>query len=497
MWVTLVLGFSLALQVGSALLALFVYFRYSRHWAWLLLAAAITLMAVRRSVPFTRLLIQDVSPPPDLLGESIALVISVLMFTGLGLVGPIFRRMNEAEASRDALLQEQYEAQHVRSLNVLAGGVAHDFNNILTAIMGHAELAREGLASDSVEASSLDEIQTASRRAAELCTELLAYAGHELGENEVIRPDEAVRELVDFLRASVGRDVEIQVETDSPPPPIVGSRSRLTRVLMNLVLNAAEAVAPDGGRIQVTVDGVRIDHQRRSRHVGCGPLRPGEYARLTVSDNGSGMSDEVLDRVFEPFFTTKFTGRGLGLSAALGIVRSQHGAIEIESSPGRGTDVHVYWPAASAAAIQRAAGKPRGESRVPVLRGLRVLLVDDETSLREVTGLFLRRLGCAVLAADSGEQALDLVADQARSVDAALIDYSMPGMGGMETMKQVRDLRPGLPVIVMSGFPEDRLQALLARHPDVVFLPKPFDGRELESAFAQALAHSHDHHRHG
>jgi two-component system cell cycle sensor histidine kinase/response regulator CckA len=376
------------------------------------------------------------------------------------------------------------EAQRLESLGVLAGGIAHDFNNLLAGILGHAELALAALPAQPEEArTSLEAIRAVSRRTAELTGQMLAYAGQGSTLEKPLDVQEIVDEMFSLLRASVPRKVELQRRVDGELPAVLGDRGQLRQVLLNLLTNGAEAIGAGRGTVTLTARPVRV---APSEVLGVGraePLPAGLYVLIEVTDDGAGMSTETAARMFDPFFTTKFTGRGLGLAAVHGIVRRHRGAIQFESEEGAGTTFRLWLPG-----VSRPTAVPRSPAPAPAIRrGQRALVVDDEAAVRETTARILRRSGYRVQAVDNSADAIDLFRRAQHAADLVVLDLTMPDLDGAECLAQLRTLRPDLPVVMMSGFPEDTVRETVGEQPLQGFLQKPFTAAELRRAVREAL----------
>ncbi len=354
-----------------------------------------------------------------------------------------------AEANKLALERQLLESQKLESLGVLAGGIAHDFNNILTTIMGNASLAGMELPDTHPIKRQIQQIEKAARRAADLCAQLLAYAGKASFVNAPVNLSSVVRDIGGLLEVSVGKRVRLELRTATDLPAVVGDTTQLRQIVMNLVINAADAIGERAdGVIIVRTYSERLPAEIFARAVQSPALKAGRYVGLEVTDNGAGMAPEVLPRIFEPFFTTKFSGRGLGLAAVLGIVHRHGGALFVDSVPGQGTTFRMLLPAGegeapnSTSPFARATGPLQGT----------VLVVDDEEEVRAVTVHALRKSGLSVLEAGDGLAALEIVRNWHRDLRIVLLDLMMPGMPGEETLRQMRTIAPTLPVIVISGY---------------------------------------------
>ena len=376
-----------------------------------------------------------------------------------------------AEADREALNRQLQETQKWESLGILAGGVAHDFNNILTVVLGSAGLARKGLPPFSPTGPYLDQIEQACRRAADLCRQLLAYTGR--GQIAAAKTDlnQLIQSSSVLLAVPASKAATIRYELSTNIPHIQADPSQVRQVMVNLVMNAAEALGNDAGEIAVSTRLLELPEPGTGYHL---PPAPGWYVRLAVSDTGPGIQPDVLARMFDPFFSTKFAGRGLGLAAVLGIVRSHRGAIRVDTNPGRGTTVEILWPV-----TVNAAPGPAAES-APALRQSagKALVVDDEMYVREVTASTLEELGFETLLAGDGMTALDVFRAHQNDVSLAVIDVMMPGMSGDQLLEELRVLTPLLPAVLVSGFTDGRVLkpgAGDATH----FLQKPFHPEEL------------------
>ncbi len=393
--------------------------------------------------------------------------------------------LRDAEENQRAIERKLQETQKLESLGVLAGGVAHDFNNLLTGILGHANLVRAQLPDDHPIQPSLRQIETASLRAAELCRQMLAYSGRGRLDVRPVELGELVRDTTALLELSLARRARLRFDLAPGLPLIVADITQIRQIVMNLVLNASEALVDGDGDITLRTRALRADNSLFATCVFAPELPPGDYVMLEIADTGCGMRRETLARIFDPFFTTKFTGRGLGLAAVLGIVRGHQGALHVESAPGRGTTFRIYFPVSA-----RAAGRDESAAKAPVAApaGLRVLLVDDDPAVLETATQLLKACGHGVAACADGDAALVAFDDAPDTIDAAIIDLTMPGLGGAELLRRLREKKPSLPVLVISGYTEQEGAAdRIIAAPGVAFLPKPFSLANLRAKLAELM----------
>ncbi|MBL9216628.1 MAG: CHASE domain-containing protein [Opitutaceae bacterium] len=383
----------------------------------------------------------------------------------------------QAERERREIERKLLEAQKLESLGVLAGGIAHDFNNILTSVLGNASLARHAVGPDSPAVRGLAQIESAARRAADLCQQMLAYAGKGNFVTGLVDCNEVVRGTATLLEVSISKNITLELRLDPDLPAVVADATQLRQIVMNLVLNAADAIGGAAGRITVATAPVRADADLLHGALGAPDLPAGDYVGLEVTDTGCGMTPETIARIFEPFFTTKFSGRGLGLSAVMGIVQSHRGALYVRSEPGRGSTFRLLLPAAAEApppAPVAAVGGGR-------LHGT-VLVVDDEETIRLIAAEALDLHGATVLAAAGGEEALRLCRQHGRDIALVLLDMTMPGMSGEDTLRQLRQGGARPAVILMSGYSESEAMRRSADLGVAGFLQKPF---EMEALIAK------------
>jgi PAS domain S-box-containing protein len=393
-------------------------------------------------------------------------------------------RRKQAEEERVRLEDGIRQAQKMESLGVLAGGIAHDFNNLLTGILGFTSLALETLSPSAPARAILLDIEKSARSAADLTRQLLAYSGKGKFVMQAVDLSELVREMARLLEITVSKKCVLRYQLTENLPLVEADATQLQQVMMNLIINASEAVKDSGGVIAVRTDAQVCDADHLATFFAREDLAPGAYACLEVADNGCGMSPEVQARMFEPFFSTKFTGRGLGLSAVLGIVRGHGGAIKVYSEAGQGTTVKMIFPA-SAAAQKLAAGRPEAS---PEFKGSgRILVVDDESTVRSVATQVLERTGFTVLAAASGVEAVRMFRARPADIRLVLLDLTMPGMGGEETMRQLRKIRPDVRVVLSSGFNEQEVIQRFIGENLAGFVQKPYTVQELRDAVRKAL----------
>ena len=395
-----------------------------------------------------------------------------------------------AEDRRFTLERQIQQAQKLESLGILAGGIAHDFNNILMAILGNADLVLDTLSPHAPARENVLEIERASKHAAELAKQMLAYSGKGRFVVERINLNEFVGEMAHLLEVSISKKVVLKYSFADTLPSFEGDATQIRQVIMNLITNASEAIGGQSGVIALSTGAMYCD-QDYLQDIRIGePLPEGTYVYVEVADTGCGMEKETQEKIFDPFFTTKFTGRGLGLAATLGIVRGHKGAIKIYSEPGRGTTFKILFPAVERPAEQ-VSEVPEKERRAETVSasGLSgtVLIVDDEKTVRMVGGKMLERLGFSVLTAADGREAVEVFREHSAEIACVLLDLTMPHMDGEETFRELRQVRPDTKVILCSGYSEPDATQRFAGKGLEGFIQKPYQMAGLREKLQQVL----------
>jgi PAS domain S-box-containing protein len=381
-----------------------------------------------------------------------------------------------AEEERRRLERHMREVQKLESLGVLAGGIAHDFNNLLTVILGNSRVALEDLPGDSPVRKMIRRVHAAGEQASGLVEQMLTYSGKRAASQMPLDLSRLVVEMLDLLRVSVSEKCSLAPDLEANLPAVEGDPNQIRQVVLNLAINASEAIRGGGGSVTVRTGTADVDAAELAASFGETDLSPGRYVFVEVSDTGAGMSAETRARVFEPFFTTKFFGRGLGLASVLGIVRTHGGAIAIASELGVGSSFRVLLPPSNRTArtesrLGRSLVEPSGSGFI--------LVVDDEEAVLEVAQEFLERSGFAVLTATGGDQAIDLFRARADEIDAVVLDLTMPDKDGLETRLEISRIRSGVPVIIASGYGEEIVNGRFEEQPVAGFIRKPFEPEEL------------------
>ncbi len=409
--------------------------------------------------------------------------------TMIGTIQDITDRKQVEEENR-ILERQVQQSQKLESLGVLAGGIAHDFNNLLMAVLGHAELALDEISPMSPARRSITEITTAARRAADLCRQMLAYAGKASFALERVGLRDLVEEMAHLLKTAISKKAILNLNLERGLPPIEADPSQIRQIVMNLLINASEAIGDRSGVITVSVGATRCDEEylrKTELHDG---LSPGLYVHLEIADTGSGMDAETRSRIFEPFFSTKFTGRGLGLAAVLGIVRAHKGALKVYSEPGKGTTFKMLFPALPE---REDAARSRESSPLAGWRGKgTILLVDDEESLIALGARMLEHLGFTVLTAADGLQAVDSYRERGKEIDLVLMDLTMPHMDGAEAFGELRRLNPDIRVVLASGYSHEDVSSRFAGKGLAGVLQKPYTLAKLRELLAGLLSNRQD-----
>ncbi len=383
-------------------------------------------------------------------------------------------------SERKRLEDKLMHTQKLESLGVLAGGIAHDFNNLLVTILGNASLARDLLGHDPKVTPLLQEIEIGARRAAELTKQMLDYSGHGKFKLQTLDLPTAAREMAGLLRAMIPKRVTLHYQVQEGLRPIEADPAQIRQVIMNLITNAAEAMGEDAGRVIISLEQVQItaeDLEQYPNHAAS----PGMFVCLEVSDDGAGMDDETRRRMFEPFFTTKFQGRGLGMAAVLGIVRSHGGALRTESQKGVGTRVRVLLPARGVERMRAEPGQPKHGT---------VLVVDDDPGVQLLVRRALASQGYGVIMASNGAEGVRLFEQHESELCLVLMDLTMPQMSGLEALKRIRATGSDIPVLLSSGY---SFEALAPDSPKYSgYLQKPYDIGQLLGSVARAIGPSPD-----
>lgn len=387
------------------------------------------------------------------------------------------------DITQEKRLEEQlHAAQKMEAVGQLAGGVAHDFNNLLSVVLNYADLVLDGLPESDPRRHDVMEIRKAGERAVSLTRQLLAFSRKQVLEPQVIDLNETVTDMQPMLRRLIGEDIEFLRSLEPDLGKVKVDPGQLEQVIMNLVVNARDAML-DGGKLTVKTTNVELDSSYAQERV---VITPGPYVLLSISDTGCGMDEAVRKRLFEPFFTTKELGKGtgLGLSTVYGIVKQSGGYIWVHSEPGQGSTFNVYLPRIEEEAAPETGAR---EEEDPMAGDETILVVEDEDAVRKVAARMLEAAGYQVITASNGDEALRTCEQHPGEIHLLLTDVVMPGMSGRHLANQVREMRPGVRVLFMSGYSPSAITHHGVLDPGTLFLHKPFRGKELRQKVQRAL----------
>jgi two-component system, cell cycle sensor histidine kinase and response regulator CckA len=382
------------------------------------------------------------------------------------------------------LERQMLHSQKLESLGVLAGGIAHDFNNLLAGVLGNADLALMDVAPSSPARESLTGISQAARRASELCRQLLAYSGKGRYQVQPVNLAELVHEMGPLLAISISKKAVLKYQFAPDLPAIEADATQLRQVIMNLILNASEAIGERNGVISLTTGLVHCDAEYLGGAYCAEGIVPGDFVYLEIADTGQGMDRAIRDRIFDPFFTTKFMGRGLGLAAVLGIVRGHRGAIRVYSEPERGTTFKLLFPA-SPDLTPRPLDKARASAPWQG-KGL-ILVVDDEEAIRSLSRRMLERSGFAVVTASDGREAIEKFRIDQDTIVLVVLDLTMPHLDGEACFRMLREIKPDVKVLLSSGYNEQDVVSLFAGKCPAAFIQKPYATRDLITKVREVL----------
>ncbi len=391
----------------------------------------------------------------------------------------VTERKNAEEALRHAQKQE--------SIGTLAGGIAHDFNNLLQAVLGQIALALGKLAPENSAVINLTKAIKATEHAADLTRQLLAYAGKGKFLNSVIDLNRLINENIQMLETSVPKTARLQFELGSPSPHIRGDLGQLQQIIMNLIINAGEAMGASPGYITVRTSRIELtEHDSEYWKYTNNPLPPGPYALFHVSDTGDGIKPEVLARIFDPFFTTKLTGRGLGLAAVLGIIRGHHGGIHIESKRGEGAAFEIIFPLVESSTWHDS--QSMTASSLIDGDGKTVLVIDDEPSVLELLTDIFTDANFKAIGTLNPTEGIELYREHFRNVAVVIMDYSMPGMDGKAAFNELVKINKDVVVVLCSGYVEDEVMSVFGDIHPCAFIQKPYKPSDLLKIVCDVLA---------
>jgi PAS domain S-box-containing protein len=420
----------------------------------------------------------EISSNPVAVGDSVEI---------MGVVRDLTER-KRAEEERRAFERRLQHAQKLESLGVLAGGVAHDFNNLLMGILGNAGLALMEVGPVNPARKTIERLEKAALRAAELTNQLLAYSGKGKFVVEPLDLNDMVGEMANLLEAAVSSNVVLKLDLGEGSPVVEADHTQVRQVLMNLIMNASEAVGETSGIVTISTGVSHIGSDYFQDAYLESELQEGDYAFLEVSDTGCGMSPDEVSRIFDPFYSTKFTGRGLGLAAVVGIVRGHGGTIKVYSEPDEGSTFKVLLPLVGSA--RKESGKRQREARPQIDLGKHpptVLVVDDEENSRTVPKLILEKAGCEVLLAEDGVEAVEVFSRDKGKVDLILLDMTMPRLSGKETLAELRKIDSEVKIVLTSGYSKRDATSRFGSKEISGFIQKPYTPGDLISLVAEMM----------
>jgi PAS domain S-box-containing protein len=386
-------------------------------------------------------------------------------------------------SERKRIEEQMRQTQKLESLGVLAGGIAHDFNNLLVGIIGNASLGIDQLSPNHPLRATFGEVLSASQRAADLTRQLLAYAGK--GRFVINRVDMSVliREITALVRSSIPPGVQLRLDLESRLPAVAADSAQMQQLIMNLVINAAESIGDNEGTIIAATTVVNADAAYITTMLAGSRLEPGKYVAVEVQDSGCGMNEETISRIFDPFFTTKFMGRGLGLAAALGIVQGHKGAIKVYSTPGKGSTFKVLIPVAEGGV----SALPARDIHEDLSGDGLVLVIDDEEVVRRTVKSSLQRYGYNVLTAEDGQSGIDTFRELKERIRVVILDMTMPGLDGQETLRVLKTIDSGVRVLLSSGFNEVEAIRRFTGKGIAGFIQKPYTAVQLAEKVKRTL----------
>jgi len=391
--------------------------------------------------------------------------------------------LNEKEEAMQAKIQH---VQKLESLGVLAGGIAHDFNNILATIMGNAAVATRHLDSKTKVKHHLQQIEDASQHAADLCQQMLAYSGRGQFETNPVEVSQFVKNISGMLQVSVSKKVSLIFEMENDLPAIKADTAQLQQIVMNLVINGSEAIGQKSGKVIVSTGVMTADQNYLAELYLDEGLPTGDYVYLQVSDTGCGMDADIKSKIFDPFFSTKFAGRGLGMSAVLGIVRGHKGGLFYKSEQKKGTTFRILFPILLNYSVE--VKEPLQVEELPLSERGTILVVDDNQTVLDVASVMLEDVGYSVLQASNGLEGIEIYTQHQDEIVAVLLDLTMPQMDGVETMKSLQAIKPDVKVILSSGYCEEEVVERLSPDSGLMsFIQKPYKPEKLERQLRKAI----------
>ncbi len=404
-------------------------------------------------------------------------------FMILALIINVLRR-KRAEQEQLNLERQILHAQKLESLGILAGGIAHDFNNLLTGVLGNADLALFDLPRTSPVRQYIKDIETAAHRAAELCQQMLDYSGRGHSIIEVVDLSELVREMSHILEASIMKKAVLKYNFPENPVTIMVDATQIRQVIMNLITNASDAIGNISGVISISTGIIQYDSSYQFETHACENLPDGKYAFLEVTDTGCGMDNLTKQKLFDPFFSSKVDGRGLGLSAVLGIVRGHKGMLSVDSKPSMGTTFKILLPASDESAKRL---KTEDNEHLEWIGQGTVLLADDEKIVRKTGSHMLERLGLNVILAVDGRQAVKIFRERHEEIDYVLLDLTMPNLDGEQAFREMKRIREDVRIILSSGYSRQEVSRRFAGIDLFGFIQKPYVLKELQEAISKVL----------
>lgn len=400
--------------------------------------------------------------------------------TGLMGISRDITASKNGEKDRYRLELQMMQAQKMESLGVMCGGIAHDFNNFLMGILGNAGLALMEMAPESPAWNSVKQIETVALRAAELTNQLLAYSGKTEPERRVVHMSRLVKEMAHLLRVSIPKTTEIVYSFDDDLPGVYCDPVQIRQIVMNLMINASDAIDGETGRIEVSTGLLHCDSDMLSRTLMGDDVEDGDFVYVSVKDDGLGMDKETVDRIFDPFFTTKPTGHGLGMAVVMGVVKAHKGTIAVESSHGNGAKFTILLPAADEA--ERVDEDRSNEESTPTEGGVKmtqILIVEDDEIVRTVAKRILENCGFEIAEACDGDEAVKLLEEDAARFGLIMLDVTLPGTSGKAVLARAKEIKKDIPIILMSGYNEDNIKCDFGITGYDGFLKKPFDAVQM------------------